>query len=147
MTWSPSFSCIIRKLLSEISTVSAQTLPRMSHLTKKPAEQRPSLHPPSSLPYHLVSLLCHCKTSQCYTRLKSCKVKVPVAQLCLTLCDLVDYCQPGSSVHGILQARKLESIAIPFSRRSSQPRDPTLVSCIAEILYCLSHHGSPNIHS
>ena len=82
--------------------------------------------PPSSLPYHLISWLCHCKTSQCYTLLKRCKVKVPVTQLCLTLCNSMDYCQPGSSV----QARILECIAIPFSRRSSQPRDWTLVSCI-----------------
>ena len=37
---------------------------------------------------------------------------------------------PGSSVHGILQARMLEWVAIPFSRRSSQPRDRTRVSCI-----------------
>ena len=38
---------------------------------------------------------------------------------------------PSPSVHGILQARVLEWIAIPFSRRSSQPRDRTQVSCIA----------------
>ena len=49
-----------------------------------------------------------------------------VAQLCLTLCDLMDYSPPRSSVHGILQARILEWVAIPFSRGSSQPRDPAL---------------------
>ena len=38
---------------------------------------------------------------------------------------------PGSSVHGILQARVLEWVAIPFSRGSSQPGDWTKVSCIA----------------
>ena len=38
---------------------------------------------------------------------------------------------PGSSVHGVLQARILEWVAIPFSRRSSPPRDQTQVSCIA----------------
>ena len=38
---------------------------------------------------------------------------------------------PGSSVHGILQARILESVSIPFSNRLSQPRDPTQVSCTA----------------
>ena len=42
------------------------------------------------------------------------------------------YCSPpGSSVHGILQARRLEWIAIPFSRGSSRPRDPTQTSCVA----------------
>ena len=48
--------------------------------------------------------------------------KVKVTQLCLTLCDLMDYSPPGSSAHGILQARMLEWVAIPFSRGSSQPR-------------------------
>ena len=44
-----------------------------------------------------------------------------VARLCLTLCDPVDCSLPGSSVHGISEARILEWIAIPFSRGSSQP--------------------------
>ena len=43
-----------------------------------------------------------------------------VAQLCPTLCDTMDCSPPGSSVHGILQARILEWVAIPFSRLSSQ---------------------------
>ena len=43
----------------------------------------------------------------------------------------MDCSLPGSSVHGILQARILEWVAIPFSRRSSQPRDGTQVSHIA----------------
>ena len=51
-----------------------------------------------------------------------------VTQLCPTLCDPVDYSPPGSSVHGILQARILEWVAIPFSRGSSRPRDGTWVS-------------------
>ena len=54
-----------------------------------------------------------------------------VAQLYPTLCDPVDRSPPGSSVHGILQARILEWIAIPFSRGTSWPRGQTLVSCIA----------------
>ena len=57
---------------------------------------------------------------------------VLVAQLCPTLCDPMDYSPPASSVHGILQARILEWIAIPSSRRSSQPRDWTQVSCVAD---------------
>ena len=48
-----------------------------------------------------------------------------------SLCDLTDYSPPGSSVHGILQARILEWVAIPFSRGSSWPRDWTWVSCTA----------------
>ena len=52
-----------------------------------------------------------------------------VAELCLTLGTLSSL--PGSSVHGVLQARILEWIAISFSRGSSQPRNRTLVSCIS----------------
>ena len=47
------------------------------------------------------------------------------AQLCYTLCDPMDCSLPGSSVHGILQARILEWVAISSSRGSSQPRDRT----------------------
>ena len=67
-------------------------------------------------------------------------------QLCLTLCDPMDCSAPGSSVHGILQARTLEWVAISFSRGSSQPRDQThvfCVSCIGRwILYHYDHLGS-----
>ena len=41
------------------------------------------------------------------------------------LCDAMGYSLPGSSVHGISQARILEWVAIPFSRGSSRPRDQT----------------------
>ena len=47
------------------------------------------------------------------------------------LCDPMDWSLPGSSVHGILQARTVEWVAVPFSRGSSQFRDQTQVSCIA----------------
>ena len=64
-----------------------------------------------------------------------------VAQSCITLCDPMDY-----TVHGILQARILEWVAFPFSRRSSQPRNRTQVSHIAGgFFYQLSHKGSPRI--
>ena len=55
--------------------------------------------------------------------------------LCLTLCNPMDYSPPGSSVHGIFQARILEWVAIS----SSRPRDQTHISCISctgrQILY------------
>ena len=53
----------------------------------------------------------------------------PSLQLGPTLGDPVDCSPPGSSVHGILQARKLERVAMPASWASSQPRDRTLLSC------------------
>ena len=49
-----------------------------------------------------------------------------VAQLCLSLCNAMAY-----TVHGILQARILEWVAVSFSRGSSQPRGQTQASCIA----------------
>ena len=60
------------------------------------------------------------------------------------LWDSMDYCPPGSSVCGIFQARILEWVAIPFSRGSSRPKNRTWFSCVAQILYHLSHHGSPH---
>ena len=54
-----------------------------------------------------------------------------VAKSFLTLCDPMGGSPPGSSVHGISQARILERVAISFSRRFSQPRDGIRVSCIA----------------
>ena len=52
---------------------------------------------------------------------------------CPTLCDPVGCSRPGSSVRGILQGRTVKSVAYPFSRGSSQPRDRTQVSCTAGV--------------
>ena len=82
-------------------------------------------------------------------------VCVLVTELYLTLCDPMDCSPPGSSIHGTLQVRILEWVAIPFSRGSSWPRDQTLVSCIAGrcfttwttreapiIISCMAPHSS-----
>ena len=67
-----------------------------------------------------------------------------VTQSCLTLCDLMDCSPPGSSVHGILQARKVEWVAISFPRGSSWPRARTQVSLHCRWILCqLSYQGSP----
>ena len=62
-----------------------------------------------------------------------------ITQSCPTLCNPVNPNPPGSSVHGIFQARLLEWVAISYSRISSQPRDRTHTSCIScigrKILY------------
>ena len=71
--------------------------------------------------------------------------RVWVAQWYLTLCNTVDCSPPGSSVHGVFQARILEWVAIPFSRRSFWHRDWTLISSIGrQILYHLVP-GKPNL--
>ena len=72
------------------------------------------------------------------------KVKVSIAQLCLTLCDSVDCSSPVSSVHGILQARIMEWVAISFLQGifSTQGSNPGLLDCL-KILYCLSHQKAP----
>ena len=65
------------------------------------------------------------------------KVKLLVTQSFWTLRDPMECSPPGSSVYGSFQARILVWFAIPFSRRSSHPRDRTCVSCIGkQILYC-----------
>ena len=64
-----------------------------------------------------------------------CKVKVKIAQLCSTLCDPMD-----CIIHGILQARILEWVAVPFF--STQGSNPGLPHC-GQILHQLSHQGSP----
>ena len=67
---------------------------------------------------------------------RSLLMAMPAAQLCPTLCDPKGCNLPGSSVHGILQARILEWVATSSSRGSSRPRAQTCVSCIArQILY------------
>ena len=74
--------------------------------------------------YLLPSMFSACQESEV-------KNRESVSQSCLTLCDPKDCSPPASSVHGILQARILEWVTIPFSRASSQPRNQTQVSCIA----------------
>ena len=57
--------------------------------------------------------------------------KMLFSQSCLTLCDPMDSNPPGSSVHGILQAKILDWVVIPFSGGCSQPKVQTWVSHIA----------------
>ena len=65
-------------------------------------------------------------------------------QSCPTLCDPIDGSPPGSPIPGILQARILEWVAIPFSRGSSRPRDQSQVYHIAgRFFIILSRRGSP----
>ena len=69
-----------------------------------------------------------------------------VTQLCLTLWNPMDYSLQGSSVCEILQARILEWGVIPFSRGSSHPSSPALnLQRISQILYHMSHQGSPGL--
>ena len=67
-----------------------------------------------------------------------------VALSCPTLCEPMDCSLPRFSIHGILQARMLEWVAMPSSRGSSQPRNQTQVSCIGRlVLYQLSCKEAP----
>ena len=61
-------------------------------------------------------------------------------QSCPTLCDPMDGSPPGFSVHGILQARILESVAISYSRGSSWPRFRTWVSCVSRVGRQILYH-------
>ena len=74
-------------------------------------------------------------------------VRVKSLQSRPTLCSPMDCSPPGFSVHGILQARTLEWVAVPSSRGSSWFRDQTQVSCIyyicRQVLYHLGSHFKP----
>ena len=73
------------------------------------------------------------------------KSESEVTQSFPTLCDPMDCSLPGSLVHGILQARMLEWVSVPFSRGSSWPRDRTQVSRFGRwVLYHQHHLGSGN---
>ena len=88
---------------------------------------------------HLIKYLWHNKGGSTYIHIylkDNIRVKL-LDQLCPTLCDPLDCSPPGSSVHGILQARILEWVAIFFSRGSSWPRDQTQVSRIAGRLFTI----------
>ena len=72
---------------------------------------------------------------------------LPFSQLSgVWLCDPMDCSPPGSSVHGISQARILERVAISSSRGSSQPRNQTCVSCTGrQVLNCWATREAPLI--
>ena len=72
------------------------------------------------------------------------QIIVLVTQSCPTLCNPMDCSLPSPSVHGILQANILEWVATSFSREIflTQGSNPGLLHC-RQILYCLSHPGSP----
>ena len=65
-------------------------------------------------------------------------VYVLVAQSGPTLCNSTDCSPPGSAVHGILQARILEWVALPSSRRSSRPRGRICVPCLCRRFFTTS---------
>ena len=68
-------------------------------------------------------------------------------QSCPTLCNSIDCSSPGSFVHGILQTRILERVAMASSRGSSQPKDPTPISCIAGKFFTAEPPGKPQFAS
>ena len=78
------------------------------------------------------------KEASCIRNLIKCVLS---SQSCPTLCEPMDCNPPGSSVHGILQARIQEWVAIPFSRRSSQLMG---LLYFRQILYPLGHQGNLN---
>ena len=70
-------------------------------------------------------------TFNMWSNIPPCQICAKLLQWCPILCGPMDCSPPGSSVHGLLQARTLEWVAISFSRGSSWPRDWTQVSHIA----------------
>ena len=146
---------VCSSVVSSIVTLLWNRSPELSHLMQlklnthavtppHPAAQRPGTHPSAfclygpdcSGPHISGNSICLCVTG--LFQWAPCPQGSPVSctqvtQLCPTLCNpmAVDYSPPGSSVHGILQARRLGWAAAPSSRGSSPPRDRTQVSLIA----------------
>ena len=85
---------------------------------------------------------CHIAVGSTLASLKGACTHAQSLQSCLILCNPMDYSLPGSSVHGILQARILEWVAISFSRGSSGPRDWTQVSWVFCIGRWILYHGA-----
>ena len=85
---------------------------------RKKQQSNPMKHQTGFL---LFSAICWVFSSSSFIPL--CAVLCLAAQSCLTLYDPTDCSPPGSSVHGMLQARMLEWVAMPSSRGSSRPRD------------------------
>ena len=115
---------------------------RASHLASEtPAPAKP--HPQrSAFPPHGAAPLNSCVcVSVCLSACVS--VCVLVTQACLTLCGPMRTAGYQSSVRGILQARILEWVVIPFSRGSFQPRDPTRVFPIAGGFLMCEPPGKP----
>ena len=107
--------------LSATQTGLGPTIPGSAGSRRNP--DRTQAHSPRLrrlMPYPLGQCV---NTSNTYREMK---VKVKVTRLCSTLCYSMDY-----TVHGILQARRLEWVAVPFTRGSSQSRDQIQVSCTA----------------
>ena len=68
-----------------------------------------------------------------------------VTKTCPTFCDPMDCSLLGSSVHGILQARILEWVAISLFRGSFQPRDQTHISCFVSGFFITEPPGKPKV--
>ena len=111
------------------------------------------LHRISCRQGHIASMFCHCEVQRwlpetvhsCQQPLLRCSEDYLWKVKCLspTLCDPMDCSLPGSSIHGIFQARMLEWVAISLSRRSSQPRDWTQVSYITGRFFTSEPPGKP----
>jgi len=117
------------KFESQLWLASKSILFMMTHCFKSLNSQHPAWHLPHG-----------CKSLHASKSLHSCP----------SLCNPLDCSPPGSSVHGILQARILEWVTMPSSKGSSKPRDQTrgsFVSCIGwRVLYHQHHLESPITH-
>ena len=114
-------------LLQASGSEAAQPCPTLCNPMNCSTPVRPHKRQPTRLPHPWDSpgknteVGCHC--------LLRCESEV--TQSCLTLCNPMDCSPPGSSVHGILQARILKWVALPSSMGSSRPGDRTCVSHIS----------------
>ena len=112
---------------------SLSLFPKKSFVLRTPLQSR--VGPASLLPSSPIDIwvqpLEACSQKSFQLLMSTTSSKVLVAQSYLVLCNPMFCSPPRSSLHGILQARILEWVAIPFSRGSSWPSDQTCISCMA----------------
>ena len=130
------FSCVL--LFATLLTVTHQA-PLSMGFSRQEYWSGLTCPPPGDLPslgIESTSLMSPALSGRFFTTPATWEAQVLVAQSCLILCNPMNCSPPGSSVPGIIQARILEWVTIPFSRGSSQPRDQTQV-CFADRFFTI----------
>ena len=131
-----SLSSTVSHLLSLLESVS---LPSCS-LSASPCMEAVILHYCTFQGTVLYDLKCFIFCVYCFLHIICSEMTITQSLSCVQLCDPMDCNLPGSSVHGILQAKILEWVAISSSRGSSLPRDQTCISFISCIHRWILYH-------
>ena len=123
----PEWSCIVA--YSKIASKPKHMKPQRGHHRKNKCCKFARHNRETGNRNILIKLICGISRAMTFVSIPC--VCAKSLQYCLTLWDPMDYSPPGSSVHGVLQARILEWVATPSSRASSRPRDRIRISYVS----------------